>query len=251
MGETIRVEREAHLALVTLNRPRVLNARNRRMTAELNAAYEELDADPAVRVVVITGEGRAFSTGMDLTEAATAEGAAPVPDCERLARMRKVTVAAINGYALGGGLEVALACDVRLAAEGAVMGLVEAARGFLPGSGGVQRLVRAVGPSRAFLLLATARRVDAAEACRLGLVHEVAPPGQLLARARSLAAEVAACAPLAVAALKDCVYRGAEVGIEAGLRFDALANGFLHLTEDAREGLHAWAEKRPPVWRGS
>jgi enoyl-CoA hydratase len=256
--ENLILERREAVALLTINRPGRLNALNAATLAEMSRALDELEADPALRVLIITGAGeKAFVAGADIGELkdldlpggtrAAQRGQALL---RRLEASRLFVIAAVNGYALGGGLELALACDVRLASETAVLGLPEVGLGIIPGYGGTQRLPRLVGRGRALELVATGRRIDAAEALRIGLVNRVVPPGQLLEACLALADEVLAQGPLAVQAAKRAINKGLEVDLDRGLEIEALEFGKLCATADRLEGMTAFLEKRRPVFRG-
>ena len=253
----VAVSRDAHVATVTLARPEAHNALSTALCEALLDALEEVAADGGVRAVVLAGEGPSFCTGADLKErrgkslafmrrhnrliagAANAIAALPQP-----------VVAALHGYVLGGGAELALACDFRVAAEGCRIGFPETALGIIPGAGGTQRLPRLVGPTAAKELIFTGRRLDAAEALRIGLVSEVAPEGRAGEAARALAARIAASAPLAVAAAKRAIDDGLDASLAAGLALEYRSQLALYASADWQEGLAAFAEKRAPKFRG-
>ncbi len=257
--ETILVARDAAITTITLNRPKQLNALNQTVIGELNAAFEELGRDDNVRVIILTGAGeRAFAAGADIGELAQLQS--PL-EARRLALrahqlgrtmadLRQPIIAAINGFALGGGLELALACDIRLASETAHVGLPEVTLGLLPGWGGTQRLSRLVGPGIAKLLMLTGERVDAAEALRMGIVERVVPQGELLDAATQLATKLAALPPISLAAIKQAVNRGLNMALDDANMFEAGLFAELSATEDANEGTTAFLEKRRPEWRG-
>lgn len=256
--ENLLVEREAGVAVLTVNRPKALNAMNQATLAELAQAARELDADPSVHVVVVTGAGeKAFVAGADITEMASfgplqaeehaRKGQAAVAALER---MRKPVIAAINGYALGGGLELALACDIRLASENAQVGLPEVSLGTIPGFGGTQRLARAVGAALAKELVFTGRRVKADEALRIGLVNRVVPQAELLATAKQLARDILANGPQAVRLAKEVIDRGLATDFDTGLRLEEKAFGLTFATHDQKEGMKAFTEKRKPSFKG-
>ena len=256
--ETVLYDVQDGIALLTLNRPEAMNARSQRMRSELAQVYGAVRDDPEVRVLIVTGAGeRAFCAGRDLKEVAAVPSqvedrrarAAP-GDTELLARLDKPTIAAINGYALGGGLEIALACDIRLAAEGAQLGLTEVRRGQIPGSGGTQRLPRLIGRGAALELLLTGRMVDAQEAYQLGLVNRVVPRAELLSSARATADAIAANAPVAVRYAKEAVNKGLDMPLGQGLQLESDLAILLQTTEDFLEGARAFAEKRPPRFQG-
>ena len=257
--QAILFERKEGIAYVTLNRPEVLNARNRRMREDLIHAVTAIRADPEVRVVILTGAGeRSFSAGRDLKEAAqeqvgvvaARQAKMEISDTEMIARLNKPVIAAINGFALGGGCELALACDIRVAVEGARVGLPEVSRGMIPGSGGTQRLSRVVGLGKALELILTGSVIDAEEACRIGLVNKVVPRDGLMAAAEEYARAIAARAPVAVVFAKEAVREGYEMSLDDGLRLETDLSALLRTTEDIKEGARAFVEKRAPQWRG-
>jgi enoyl-CoA hydratase/carnithine racemase len=254
----ITVERRAAAAWVTLNRPSAMNALSRSLVAEIAAAMRALKSEPWVRAVVITGTGdRAFCAGADLKERRTMTlddtrlflvelGAA----LDEIARFPAPVIAAMNGVAFGGGLELALACDLRLAAEGIEMGLLEVRLGIIPGAGGTQRLARIAGAAVAKELILTGRRIPAARAAEIGVVARVVAPGDLAAAAERLAAEIAECAPLAVAAAKRAIDDGAPLALADALALERARYEAVLISEDRNEGLAAFMEKRPTQFKG-
>ncbi len=258
MEELVLEERRGHVVLLTLNRPRVMNALNFPMLKALKGKLESLWFDGEVRVVMVTGAGeRAFCAGADLKERATLSEA-QVKEFIRTIRdtftmleeMPKPTIAVMNGVAFGGGLEMALACDLRYAAESARMGLTETSLAIIPGAGGTQRLPRVVGKAKAKELIFTARRITAREAAGIGLVNEVVPDNGLLERALEVAQEIASNGPLAVAQAKYAINMGAEVEIHAGLFIESRCYDNIIPTRDRLEGLKAFQEKRKPQYKG-
>ena len=256
--EHLLVEREAGIAVLTINRPKALNAMNQAAIAELTRAARELDADAGVHVVIVTGAGeKAFGAGADISEMADF-GPVQAEDHARkgqmamaaVERMRKPSIAAINGYALGGGLELALACDIRIASENAQVGLPEVSLATIPGFGGTQRLARAVGTSLAKELVFTGRRIKADEALRIGLVSRVVPQAELLEAAKQVAREILANGPYAVRIAKEVIDRGADTDLHTGLRLEEKAFGLTFATADQKEGMRAFLEKRKPNWKG-
>jgi enoyl-CoA hydratase len=244
------------VALVTLNRPDALNALNAELLRQLVEALAVLDADDACRAIVLTGAGdRAFAAGADIKEMA---GATPVSlttantfaRWEQIRAVRTPLIAAVRGYALGGGNELAMACDLIVAGEDAQFGQPEIRIGVMPGAGGTQRLTRAIGKARAMDLILTGRSIDAREAERLGLVSRVVPAEETLDAALELAATIASMPPLAVVAAKEAVERAFELPLGAGLEFERRNFFLLFATEDQKEGMAAFAEKRPAHWRG-
>ncbi len=244
------------VALVTIDRPAALNALNAELLLELAAVFDLVEADVAVRALVVTGSGRAFVAGADVAELApvadpfvgreTSLGAQDVMNT--LAALPFPTVAAINGFALGGGLELALACDLRVAAKGAKLGLPEVGLGLIPGYGGTQRLPRLIGVGRALDLILTGRHVPAEEALQLGLVSRVADDA--VEAALELARQTLRNAPVALGLAKEAVFRGLDVTLPQGLEIEADLFGMAVTTDDAREGTSAFLEKRRPDFQG-
>ena len=255
--ETIIIRKEKPIAWIILNRPRKLNALSPKLLKELGEALDELEDDPEVRVVILKGEGRAFSAGADVTAFA---GATPIDIAKFSRRFQELTlkmqfytkpiIVAIHGYALGGGLEIAMSGDIRIASEDAMLGQPEINLGFIPGAGGTQRLPRLVGRSRAKELIFTGDMIPAKEAYRIGLVDRVVPPERLEQEARALALKLAEKPPLALMAAKYAVEYGLESNIWAGLALEAYLFGILFSTEDVAEGVTAFLEKRKPQFKG-
>ena len=244
------------VALVTLTRPRALNALSFALLADLARVVEALDADPEVRAIVITGAGtRAFAAGAEIAELAeqtpdslaASEG---LRGWERVAAAHTPTIAAVRGYALGGGCELAMACDLLVAGSDAIFGQPEVKLGIIPGGGGTQRLTRAIGPARAMELVLTGRAIDADEAARLGLATKVVPADDTLAAALELAAEIAALPTGAVRAAKAAVRAAAELPLTAGIQLEATLFRERFGTVDQVEGMRAFLDKRPPRWEG-
>jgi len=257
-AETLLIEVADQVATVTLNRPRALNALNAQVFSDLKNTFTALSKDPEVRVILITGTGeKAFAAGADINEltatnrvtgrALARRGSAIFRQIETCG---KPVIALINGFALGGGCELALACTMRIAAETAKLGQPEVKLGLIPGYGGTQRLPRLVGQSKALKLLLTGEMIDAQEALRIGLVDEVVPATRLLERGRELAQSILAMAPLAVAGCLEAVHKGASRELDSALRIEAMVFGRLSDTADKTEGTRAFLEKRPPVWSG-
>ena len=244
------------VALVVLDRPKVLNALDFALVEALTDVLEWLDAEPSCRCIVITGAGeRAFAAGADVGElAAQTPTTLTVDDhfhrWERIKRIRKPLVAAVRGYALGGGCELAMLCDMVVAGEDAQFGQPEIRLGVMPGAGGTQRLTRAVGKAKAMAMILTGEPIGAREAEARGLVSTVVPSAETVPAALEMAAKVAAMAPLAVMAAKAAVNRAEELSLEAGLEFERRNFYLLFATEDQREGMAAFAEKRTPSWKG-
>ena len=254
----VEVEVAERVATVTLNRPEALNAISTELATTLAEAVEPLATDPGVRAVVLTGAGeRAFCVGADLKQRAGFDDHGWFVQREAFRRgfaaVRRCplpTVAAVAGFALGGGTELALSCDLVVAATDATFGLPEVRLGLVPAGGGTQLLVRRVGRSVAKDLVLTGRRVDAAEAQRLGLVDRVVPTAEVLAAAAALAAEMAANAPTAVGMAKWALEVGADLSLEAAMEVEDQAWRRAVLSDDRREGIAAWVEKRDPAWPG-
>jgi enoyl-CoA hydratase len=254
--ETLLVDVQDAIATVTLNRPEVLNALNAQMFHDLEDVFTTLSDDENVRVILLTGVGeRAFAAGADirgLVETDADSGRA-VSDrgqevCRQIELCRKPVIACVNGVALGGGCELAMACTLRIASETAKMGLPEVKLGLVPGYGGTQRLVRLVGRGAALRMMLTAAVVGGEEALRLGLVQEVAPAAELMTRARAMAATIASMSPLGIEGVLEAVEHGGS--IEEGLLSEAYIFGRLCGTADKHEGLTAFLEKRKPQWQG-
>jgi len=246
------------IATITINRPDKLNALNDATVAELDAAIGSVLARDDIGGAILTGAGtRAFVAGADIAELATqgpfdgrARALRGQAALSRIERSPKAVIAAVNGFALGGGCELAMACHIRIASEHAQFALPEVTLGIGPGYGGTQRLPRLVGKGRALQLILTGERIDAQEAFRIGLVNKVTAPDELLATAEAMLRQILARGPLAVALCIDAVNRGLEVSLEAGLRLEAEHFGLLASTDDMREGMRAFLEKRQPKFTG-
>jgi enoyl-CoA hydratase len=258
MGFTnIRVEKRPPLAVVTIDRPKVLNALNTETINELATAFDDLANDAATRVILLAGAGgRAFAAGADIRELASltpGEAQELSQHGQRIFRrietLGKPVIACVQGFALGGGCELAMACTLRIAAEDARLGQPEVKLGILPGYGGSQRLPRLAGRGAALKLLLTGAIVDAREALRIGLVDEVVSADQLMPRAEALALEICACAPLSLGAILRVVDEGLDQPLDAGLALESHAFGRLAGTADFAEGTRAFLEKRQPTWK--
>ena len=253
----LHLEKRPPLAVVTIDRPKVLNALNDDTLAELSHAMEDLAADPAIRVILLTGAGgRAFVAGADIRELAALtaeEGQAFALRGQsvfrRIETLGKPVIACIQGFALGGGCELAMACTLRLAAEDARFGQPEVKLGIIAGYGGSQRLPRLVGRGAGLKMLLTGAMIDAREALRIGLVDEVLPAADLMPRAEALALEIAANAPLALAETLRAVDEGLDQPLDLALLRESVRFGHLCGTADKNEGAQAFLEKRPPAWR--
>jgi enoyl-CoA hydratase/carnithine racemase len=258
VNETLIVERDGAVAVVTVNRPAVLNALNTLTIAEIERTMIALRDDPSVRAIVLTGAGeKAFVAGADIKELSTLSpvaGQAYARAGQRvfdlIENLGKPVVAAINGFALGGGCELAMACTLRLAAETAKLGQPEVRLGLIPGFGGTQRLSRLVGKGRALQIILTGDPIDAQEAWRIGLVNRVVPAADLLAEAKSLALALAGRAPIALRYAIDAVNHGLEATFAEGCVLEASLFGLVASTDDMREGTQAFIEKRRADFKG-
>ena len=259
MSNLIEIDRrDGGNVWVTLNRPEARNALSRQLNLELRELAGELGSDRSVRAVVLTGAGdKAFCAGADLKERKGVSAAETGPyvnaisgAIEAWAAMPKPTIAALNGYAFGGGLELALACDLRIAVNTAVFALTEVRLGIMPGAGGTQRLPRLIGIARAKELILLGRRFDARRAAEIGLVMQVVAPGELGAAVESVLAELAGCAPISVAQAKRAIDQGSDLELAEALALERRCYDVTLHSEDRDEGLAAFAEKRAPVYRG-
>lgn len=259
MEESVRFEREGHIGLITLNRPDELNALNYDTLERLGNLIEQVRLDAKeIRVVLVKAEGRAFSAGADLkerrtlTEQQVRRNVRKIRDVfTALERLPQPTIAMINGFAFGGGFELALACDFRYAVADAKMGLTEVSLGIIPGAGGTQRLSRLIGPSKAKELILTARRIQAEEAYQIGFVNAIAKDTEELRElAMGLANEILANAPLAVYQAKSAIDRGGSVDLQTGLDIETMCYEVIIPTTDRLEALEAFREKRKPVFKG-
>lgn len=262
--ETIIYEVKNHIGYITLNRPEVMNAISFQMNREILDVCDQVRRDPAVRVVILTGAGeKAFCTGLDLKERAKEVDETTLFDKRRarnlpgihshhqaVAAIDKPTIAAVRGWTVAGGLEMALACDIRVAAEDAKLGMMEVRRGRLGGAGGTQRLPRLIGTAKALEICLTGEPVNAAEAYRIGLVNRVVPADQLMAAAEEIAGKICLGAPLSLIAIKEAITKGVELPLDEGLKLESELAMLLSNTEDQKEGSRAFAEKRPPQWKG-
>lgn len=261
---TIIYEVKNHIGYITLNRPEVMNAISLQMTHEILDVCDQARRDPAVRVVILTGAGeKAFCTGLDLKERATDIDETTIFDKRRarnlpgihshhqaVSAIDKPTIAAVRGWTVAGGLELALACDIRVAAEDAKLGMMEVRRGRLGGAGGTQRLPRLIGTARALEICLTGEPINAAEAYRVGLVNRVVPADRLMSTAEEIAGKICLGAPLSLIAIKEAITKGVELPLQEGLKLESELAMLLSNTEDQKEGSRAFAEKRPPQWKG-
>jgi len=258
--EFIRIERQGSVAIMTLNRPESLNSWNAKMRGEMKSAVNDLVDDDELRVVVITGTGRGFSAGEDVRgmedlAAISTRGFRRVVRAfhdifDQLEKMEVPVIAAINGVAAGGGLELALSCDFRIASDAARMGFPENKVGLIPGSGGCSRLVKLIGPARAKRLVMTGQIIAAQEALALGLIEEVVAHQDLMKRTLEFAQELAGKAPQATGLAKLVINNCLDVDLNTGRNFERLGQSVLKRTEDHKEGARAFVEKRPAVFSG-
>jgi enoyl-CoA hydratase/carnithine racemase len=257
-------ETKERIAIITINRPDTMNSLDSETLDQLNKAWIEFRDDPDLWIAVVTGAGdKAFCAGGDLknlsryyssmTPIQRREKAEKDPGVGGITRnldIWKPIIAAINGHCLAGGLEIALACDIRIAAENAIFGLTEVSLGIMPGAGGTQRLPRLISLARSLEMILTAERIDAQEALRIGLVNRVVPLNEVLAEALRTAEKICRNAPLAVRAAKEAVYRGLDLPLAEGLRLEQFLAEPVRQSEDAKEGPRAFAEKRDPDFKG-
>ncbi|BBY34598.1 enoyl-CoA hydratase [Mycolicibacter minnesotensis] len=249
--ETILVDRDGRVGTITLNRPQALNALNSRVMDEVTTAAAEFDADPSIGAIIITGSAKAFAAGADIKEMADLSFAEVFAAdffaaWSKLAAVRTPTIAAVAGFALGGGCELAMMCDLLIAADTAKFGQPEIKLGVLPGMGGSQRLTRAIGKAKAMDLILTGRTIDAAEAERSGLVSRVVPADDLLAEAGKVATTIAGMSLSAARMAKEAVNRAFESTLAEGLLYERRLFHSAFATEDQTEGMAAFTEKRPP-----
>lgn len=252
--ENILLEREDNIAVITINRPKVLNALNADTLKELEAAFDEVENDEQVRVVILTGAGeKAFVAGADIAFMSRLNPMEAVKFARigqkvfsKIENLSKPVIAAINGFALGGGNELAMACDIRVASEKARLGQPEVQLGLIAGFGGTQRLTRLVNPGLAKEILYTADQYDAAAALRMGLVNHVVPAGELMGFCKAMAQRIAARGPVAVKLTKEAINMGLEMDLEKAFALESDLFGLVFTTEDRKEGIGAFLEKRKP-----
>jgi enoyl-CoA hydratase len=253
--ETVILERKGAVGLITLNRPQALNALSASLIRDLGAALDELEADEAIGAIVITGSDKAFAAGADIKEMADRSymdvylSDFITKGWERVGTCRKPVVAAVAGYALGGGCEIAMMCDTIIAADTAKFGQPEITIGTIPGSGGTQRLARAIGKAKAMEMCLTGRMMDAEEAERSGLVSRIVPAADLLGEALKVAGKIAAMSRPAVLMAKEAVNRAYETTLAEGIRFERRLFHSTFATEDQKEGMAAFIEKRKPAYK--
>ena len=256
--QNVRTETRDGLLIVTIDRPKVLNALNAETVEEIYETFARARDDESVKAVIVTGAGeKAFVAGADITELAKETPNSGKTTSERgqlvlsfIERFPKPVIAAVNGFALGGGCELALACHIRIASEKAQIGLPEVTLGIIPGYGGTQRMARLLGKGKALELICTGDRIPAAEAERIGLVNKVVPPDQLMTAAEEMARKIMSRGPLAIRAAIEAVVRGSEMPFEEGQFLEATLFGLLCASEDTKEGLSAFLEKRQANFKG-
>lgn len=245
------------IGIITLNRPKAMNALNDTLIKELSAVLDEIAGDPEIRAVIITGGAKVFAAGGDI--AFMIEADAPAAEqfvegvreaFEKIEKMSKPVVAAISGLALGGGCELAMACDIRIAAEGTLFGQPEINLGIMPGAGGTQRLTRLVGPGWAKYMILTGQNIDAETALKIGLVTRVVGRDDLMEEARKTAGLLASKSPIALKTAKSCIDKALEVDLDSGLSYEIKSWALLFTTQDQKEGMRAFLEKRKAVFKG-
>jgi enoyl-CoA hydratase len=254
-SQVVVPQTEGAVAILKINRPQALNALNHAIMKELESHLERLEADDNVRCVIITGDEKAFAAGADIKEMDQAGVVDPARDAhlarwDKLGRFKKPVIAAVSGFCLGGGMELAMACDLIVASESASFGQPEISIGVIPGAGGTQRLTRLVGKGRALDLVLTGRRISAQDALAWGLVCKLAPVESYLEAAKGVAREIAAKSPLAAQAAKEAVRAAFELPLEQGLVAERRIFNALFATEDQKEGMRAFVEKRKPAFKG-
>lgn len=259
--QTVLMEVEDRVATITLNRPEAMNTLSRELSGGMAEALRQAQEDPGIRVVILTGNGRAFCAGADLkervaTEAQGGPGMGPIAQLvlgrrgSGVGASTKPVIAAVNGYCLGGGMETALQCDIMIASDQASFGLPEIVHGFFPGGGGPQRLPRMIPRSMAMEMLLTGDRIDAQTAMRVGLISHLTTPDELLPTAKQIATRIARHAPLAVAAVKELAHTSQEMELGQSLRFGSMLRWVIGQTDDAKEGPRAFVERREPNFLG-
>ena len=252
---TLLITKQDGYAIIQLNRPEVLNALNMRLMEELVDALESMDKDDGVRAIILTGNDKAFAAGADIKEMANASAAEMLvreqfARWERIRKIKKPVIAAVSGFVLGGGCELAMSCDFIIASETAKFGQPEINIGVMPGAGGTQRLTRAVGKYKSMEIVLTGRMIPAEEAMRWGLVNKVVPVECVLDEVKALAREIASKPPIAVRLAKEAVLKSFDTTIEGGLEFERKNFYLLFATDDQKEGMKAFVEKRKPEWKG-
>jgi len=255
--KNIKFEKEDNIAVVTISRPKVLNALNDEMIDELHHVFDAIAADKDIRCVILTGEGKAFVAGADIGELAECDVQAGHKKCKigqalmhKMEALPKAIIAAVNGFALGGGCEIAMACDIRLASEKAKLGQPESTLGIIPGYGGTQRLARLVGYGKAKEWIFSGDIYPVQEAHRAGLVDEIYPPEELMDKAKEMAKKIASRGPLAIAYAKEAINRGINTTLDAGCEHEATLFAAICASKDKNEGTKAFLEKRPADFVG-
>ncbi|MGB8886613.1 MAG: enoyl-CoA hydratase-related protein [Candidatus Korobacteraceae bacterium] len=256
--QNLLYEKKGAIAYITLNRPKVLNALNQAVFAELKAAFEDIRDDAAVRGVILTGSGdKAFAAGADIAEMSTSTGVQAEESTrhaqavtELIENLGKPVIAAVNGFALGGGCELAMACTIRIASENAKFGQPEVKLGIMPGAGGTQRLPRLIGKGRALQLILSGEIISAQEAYRIGLVNEVVPSANLISRSEAILNQINSNGPLGVKYSLDAVNKGLDGSVSEGLLIEASLFGICAGSEDKKEGTSAFLAKRAPNFQG-
>jgi len=253
--ENILVNREDNIGIVQLNRPKNLNALSSGLMKELVNALEDLDKDQSINVIILTGNDRAFAAGADLAEMSQHTPVDLVLSrrfelWDKIRKVSKPIIAAVSGYCLGGGNELAMNCDLIIASETATFGQPEVNVGIMPGAGGTQRLTRAVGKYKAMEMILTGKSISAEEALRVGLVNRIVPVESVLSEAKKVATEIASKPPLSIRAAKEAVLRAQDTTIEVGIELERKAFYTLFATEDGKEGMKAFLEKRKPLYKG-
>ena len=253
--QNILVTKEGAIGIIQLNRPKLLNALNFELMTELVNALEELDREAAVKVMILTGGERAFAAGADLAEMSQATPVDLVLGrrfelWDRIRKISKPIIAAVSGYCLGGGNELAMNCDLIIASETATFGQPEVNVGIIPGAGGTQRLPRVVGKYKAMEMILTGKSISADEAYRIGLVNHVVPPESLMEEAKKIATDIASKPPISIRSAKEAILRAQDTTLEVGLEFERKAFYMLFATEDGKEGMKAFLEKRKPNFKG-
>ncbi len=253
---SILVSRQSGYAVIQFNRPEVLNALNMLLMSELVEILEALDKEDDVRAIIITGNDKAFAAGADITEMADASSVEMLvrdqfARWDRIRKIKKPIIAAVSGFALGGGCELAMMCDLIIASETAKFGQPEINIGVMPGAGGTQRLTRAVGKAKAMEMVLTGNMISADEALKWGLVNKVVPVELFLEEAKALASVIATKPPLAVRLAKEAVLKSFDTTMEGGLEFERKNFYLLFASEDQKEGMKAFSQKRKPEWKGT
>ena len=253
--QNVLVTEEGPIGIVQLNRPKVLNALNFEIMSELVSALEELDREVTIKAIILTGSERSFAAGADLAEMSQSTPVDLVLGrrfelWDRIRKISKPIIAAVSGYCLGGGNELAMNCDLIVASETATFGQPEVNVGIIPGAGGTQRLPRVVGKYKAMEMILTGKSISADEAYRIGLVNRVVPPESLMEEAKKIATEIASKPPISIRSAKEAILRAQDTTLEMGLEFERKAFYMLFATEDGREGMKAFLEKRKPIYKG-